>query len=353
MRLSRTSVVCVRDDVFQCTGKITEESAKSITKQMLGISKFPQALIFNNCEILETKSLTEFLNSTLSLLKLDLSNCQINSAIASQLATAFVRNKSIVSLTLANNQICGKGLLPWAEVVQQNKTLTSLDLEANPIKAESELNTFLSALANNTTLAELNLRKIVLDHQAIKQLQLSLKVNQTLREVNLAECFSNQADQRKEIIPALSSMMEKMHLATLNLASNHLNNKEMSVILFLLVRNKSFMHLNLTENKFTNTGLCKKMQVLIDRNLQLNVEWARLVCMIKTTMACMKKNLACSVIPLLNGILQLMGHDVLKKNPPRLNLERFLSSIFLKKVSNLPEEQVKASSGKRKFGCLS
>ncbi|KAF9348021.1 hypothetical protein BGX26_000523 [Mortierella sp. AD094] len=203
-------------------------------------------------------------NRTLNSLSLDMN--EMGARGASAVATALVSNRHLTHLYLPHNNIGDKGLADICESLKRNKFLISLDLELNHIgqgKSIVGLKALAEVLKVNTTLRELNLSFNLFSAEAIQELTLGMASNSTLESV----IFTNCCLPTEAAVSLSKALTATTGLQNLGLISN----PEIGVdgywaLASSLVRNRSLKGIQLDYNSEDRQALYESFQNSLTRN---------------------------------------------------------------------------------------
>ncbi len=159
------------------------------------------------------------------------------------LSKALETSSAITKLNLSSCNI-RKGIVALAKPFKTNSTITHLDLSDNQI--ESDACWFLIALRTNTTLIHLILRSNKLRGLAIRVLASALKINSSLKHLDLSE---NQLGGNVSTICLADAIRFNRSLTYLNLSGNNLRFLETVSLSTGLKANSTLTHLDLSSNK--------------------------------------------------------------------------------------------------------
>jgi Ran GTPase-activating protein (RanGAP) involved in mRNA processing and transport len=191
--LYRNTSIKVLD--FSESGLNDMESA-DILRDILRSNKTMTALDLSGNEFGLTtgavECITDGLGSNSTLLKIDLKRCALGDVGVSTLAqTLGSRNTTLQKLNLSENFIASAGVGVLLETMEQSHHITDLDLRRNPIRNEGA--TFLArSLGNNAlpNLTRLSLHDCVIDDDGLIALVSALAQNTSLLQLNLRRYYA-------------------------------------------------------------------------------------------------------------------------------------------------------------------
>ncbi|CAG8472000.1 1016_t:CDS:2 [Scutellospora calospora] len=215
------------------------------------------------------------LKNNKSLRNLDLSNCNINAEVVTELVKLLKKLSNIplkeLNLSLNNLTFTSESLI--ADILNSNKTLTSLNLRSNKIIASVEslekgrtydrvvsslsAKNLSNALRANKTLKKLDMSSNYISLEAGKNLLRSLHCNKYITELNLGDndIISELGDQILQIL--------KNTITSINLKSTKINSETVTCIAYLLKANKIKLRtLNLSHNDINNSAVVALIESL-------------------------------------------------------------------------------------------
>ncbi|KAG0241714.1 hypothetical protein BGX31_000923 [Mortierella sp. GBA43] len=203
-------------------------------------------------------------NRTLYSLSLDMN--EMGSKGASAIATALVSNRHLTHLYIPHNNIRDKGLEDICESLKRNKCLAYLDLELNHIglgQSTSGLKALGDILKINTTLREINLSFNLFSAQAIEGLANGMAMNTTLESV----IFTNCGLSTEAAVALAKALPTASGLQNLGLT----NNNDIGVdgywaLATSLIRNRSLKGVQLDYNSEDRQALYESFQNSLTRN---------------------------------------------------------------------------------------
>eukprot|EP00826_Nyctotherus_ovalis_P016454 TRINITY_DN14762_c0_g1_i12.p1 TRINITY_DN14762_c0_g1~~TRINITY_DN14762_c0_g1_i12.p1 ORF type:complete len:891 (-),score=86.97 TRINITY_DN14762_c0_g1_i12:109-2781(-) len=239
-----------------------------------------------------TKILSEVLTMNRSLKGLDMSNSRIRDNDIELIRYALKINRSLIYLNLAANKIRFFGAEAIFEALMHNKAIEKLDLSSNEIegrcvgmmlkvnKTLRELNlsenylgvegteTIAEALRDNTTLTSLNLSCNAIRNEGALAIGYALKCNSTLKNLQL----------NKNAIRYIENIGEALRtnkgLKVLDLTKNLIDNKGVKAISKGLKSNTTLVNLYLGENQIEDEGADALIEALkINRTLREFTVW--------------------------------------------------------------------------------
>ncbi|KAG0037194.1 hypothetical protein BGZ82_002998 [Podila clonocystis] len=203
-------------------------------------------------------------NRTLNSLSLDMNEMGPKGAAA--LAAALVSNRHLTHLYIPHNNIGDKGLVDLCTSLQRNKFLISLDLELNHIgqgQSEVGMKALGVVLKVNSTLRELNLSFNLFSPPAMVALASGMTGNTTLESVILTHCSlsTESAIALSKVLPSATGLQ--------NLGLT--NNPDIGVdgywaLASNLVRNRSLKGIQLDYNSEDRQALYDSFQNSLTRN---------------------------------------------------------------------------------------
>ncbi|KAF9925439.1 hypothetical protein FBU30_004772 [Linnemannia zychae] len=203
-------------------------------------------------------------NRALYSLSLDMNEMGPSGAAA--MATALVSNRHLTYVYLPHNNIGDEGLEKICESLKRNKTLIGLDLELNNI-GSGQNTAGMVALAEvlkvNRTLREINLAYNTFSGDAISELMKGVAVNSTLESINFINCgiSTEGAIAIAEILPSARG------LQNLGLTSNpDIAVEGYWALSNNLAKNRSMKGIQLDYNSEDRQALYEAMQKFLTRN---------------------------------------------------------------------------------------
>lgn len=126
-----------------------------------------------------------------SLVAIDLCNCNLQDDVGVEIGRMLAVNTHLRRLVLDYNRFGPKSLAALGDGLSRNTTIESLSLEANPLSGESlsdfsGIAAFTRMLANNTSLANLNLYQTGLQRDGGRHLLRAMQSNSTLTCLQLS-----------------------------------------------------------------------------------------------------------------------------------------------------------------------
>ncbi|XP_044163297.1 NLR family CARD domain-containing protein 3-like [Acropora millepora] len=186
-------------------------------------------------------------NSTVT--GLDLFRCNIDDAIAAELAGMLKENSTLTSLRLIDNQIGDVGADALAKGLKENSTLTSLNLFDNQI-GDVGADALAKGLKENSTLTSLSLGHNQIGDVGADALAKGLKENSTLTSLNLGD---NQiGDVGADALA--KGLKENSTLTSLDLDDNQIGDVGADALAKGLKENSTLTSLYLDHNQIGDVG---------------------------------------------------------------------------------------------------
>jgi Ran GTPase-activating protein (RanGAP) involved in mRNA processing and transport len=166
------------------------------------------------------------------------------------LVNGIKKNKTIIALDLARNNIGDDGAKALADALKVNKTITTLNLAWNKIGIEGA-KALAEALEKNKTITTFNLWGNNIGDDGAIALADALKVNETITELCL---FRNNI--KDDGAKALAGMLEKNKTITkLDLSRNNIGDDGAIAIAGMLEKNETITELDLSGNNIGVEGV--------------------------------------------------------------------------------------------------
>lgn len=105
----------------------------------------------------EFNALCQTLTGNKTMTELVLFGCSISSIGGAALASTLMTNSTLEKLDIGNNSMGGEAALEFAELIRHNKTLKVLEINEDSSLTQSDINTLVDSLLNNTTLQRITL----------------------------------------------------------------------------------------------------------------------------------------------------------------------------------------------------
>ena len=150
--------------------------------------------IKNNHEVLELYYLSTYstiyvLSSiklhALNLKRLEIWGTPLTNDCIQYLCILLTNNKTIQELVINHYSISDRGVADICQVIEYNSTLTILDLVNNALITSTSGQALSHLLLNNSSLVELNLRRISLSTEAVLLILQSLSYNKNITRLGL------------------------------------------------------------------------------------------------------------------------------------------------------------------------
>ncbi|CAJ1080874.1 NLR family CARD domain-containing protein 3 [Xyrichtys novacula] len=242
------------------TSSLTYSTVKCLLPQLLYCSHL--RLENNNFK----DDVMELLGSLLSakdchIQKISLAENNISGKGAKALSRALLVNRTLSSLNLRNNNIGSKGAKYLAEALKMNQVLVSINFQNNAIEEEGA-QALAEVLQCNRKLVSLNLQKNKIGAGGAKRIADALKTNLALTKLILC---GNQLGDKGTI--ALAEALTVNHtLLSLQLQSNSISNRGMTALTKALRSNRGLLSLNLRENSIGVEGAKNMAHALRDNH---------------------------------------------------------------------------------------
>ena len=153
------------------------------------------------------EALTEALQNNAKLTTLDIRANNIGPDGAKALAGALASNATLTTLDIRGNNIGDEGAIALAGALAINATLTTLDIRFNQI-GDAGAQALAGALQGNTkltTLLYIN-RNLIINNESVEALLNALKVNKTLKIIDIEEIIdSSHNDIKQKIMKILKN----------------------------------------------------------------------------------------------------------------------------------------------------
>ncbi|CAF1259758.1 unnamed protein product [Rotaria sp. Silwood1] len=250
----------IRENILQC-GRIID-GLKQPNKNIIYPNPQLEKLIGNNQTKYEwnfqkkilidedIKIIADALITNTTLIKLNLSQCQIDDQGAQYLADVLKQNKTLISLYLHKNQISNYGVRFLADALIQNKTLTTLDLSHNNINDEG-IQYLANMLQKNSKLTTLHLSQNQIGDKGIQYLANALQQNRTLNILHLSQNLIG--DQGIQYLA--DALINNTTLTTINLYWNDIGDIGAQSIAYAIENNRTLTTLYLSHNRIGNSGV--------------------------------------------------------------------------------------------------
>ncbi|XP_074519563.1 NLR family CARD domain-containing protein 3 [Halichoeres trimaculatus] len=254
--LLHVSPVC--SEQTNLTGSLTYSTVKCLLPQLLYCSH----LRLENNGFKD--DVMELLGSLLSakdchIQRISLAENNISGKGAKALSRALLVNRTLTSLNLRNNNIGSKGAKSLAEALKMNQVLVSVNFQNNGIEEEGA-QALAEVLQCNRKLVSLNLQKNKIGAGGARRIADALKTNQTLTKLILC---SNQLGDKGTV--ALAEALTVNHtLLLLQLQSNSISNRGMTALTRALRSNRGLLSLNLRENSIGVEGARHMAHALLE-----------------------------------------------------------------------------------------
>ena len=217
---------------------------EGLTSDLLKISKSLKELDISNNEITSdgAKEIATAISVNKTLEKLDLSSNEISNDGAAAIIDGLQFNISLQELNMSGNEITGEGTQKITTAIQVNNTLKQLDLSMNKISDEGE--NFLSdGLKNNISLLKLNISHNNITDRGIKVIAEAIKINSTLQNINISK--------------------------------NHISTEGLLYFMEAIKNNCTLQVVNITHNNVTRSGFTSIKQCIenLQHPIQIITSW--------------------------------------------------------------------------------
>ena len=180
-----------------------------------------------------------------------------------------IRNGTITSLKLSDDEIRQETAIAFAKALAQNKTITSLELRYNEIEEEKAIE-FAKALAQNETIKTLKLTTHLFFENNVRYrgavvLAEALKVNSTITHVDLERFFIGD----EGAIALAEALAVNKTITFLNLSKNNILRTGVQKLAEALEKNQSIKSLNLSINNIGPFG-ARKLALALKKNSTLS-----------------------------------------------------------------------------------
>ncbi|CAG8562531.1 4140_t:CDS:1 [Cetraspora pellucida] len=219
------------------------------------------SLVFSDCLDINIETIANFSNNN-SIKSLCLNSCDF-STNHTEIWNLLVKNKSITSLDLSENEFIKSQFEIIIESLNTNKTLTTLILNQIEIEFTSIGKMIAKLLRNNKTLKRLRLNKNVITFECGNAIFSALCENTSLTHLDISY---NSLDYRNCLM--LKTMLQKnTTLISLNLSHNSLGESG-TEIFSALCENTSLTHLDISYNSLDSRN-CFMLKTMLQENTNL------------------------------------------------------------------------------------
>ena len=229
------------------------------------------------------KKIIEAISVNKTLLKLDASLMKIQDE--SYINDCLKINKSLKELNISENEITSNGAKEIATAIRVNTTLEKLDLSCNAL-SDDGAGAIIDSLQFNNSLQELNISKNKITSEGVKKIATAIRVNTTLEKLDLScnEIANDGVSFISDGFKSNNSLQEvnisrnkitsegaqyisdairiNTTLAKLDLSCNALSDDGAAAISDGLQFNNSLQELNISKNEITSEGVTKIAQVI-------------------------------------------------------------------------------------------
>jgi hypothetical protein len=206
--------------------------------------------------------LAEALKDNHSITELALGSVKPNSC--KYFAELLKINKTIKILNfLDGSSIEDKGLIFLSDVIDNdNRTLTSLILQGNQIENEGCIR-LCNSLKKNTSITHLDLSYNTLEYEAWKSIGDMLKINSTLKVLELIESGFKSEDGCVALVEGLKL---NATLTKLNILANGFNRNSTNSLIELIRMNKSITSLSMASDLFEDPQISEQLKEALISN---------------------------------------------------------------------------------------
>ena len=192
-------------------------------------------------------------NKTLKLLSFK--ECEIQNIEI--LIDTLKENKKIKSLNFSKSNLTNEHIIEIANILEKNVTIQELNLSGNMLEVEQVTNESIVELANilksNKNLLKLDISHMSYDDEGAIAIAEALKVNTTLKEINLSHTY---AITDEGVIVIAEALMVNKTLERINLQESRITDRGATVIAEALKVNKTLKEINLSANSdITDEGV--------------------------------------------------------------------------------------------------
>ena len=193
------------------------------------------------------KKIIEAISVNKTLLKLDASLMKIQDE--SYIKDCLKINKSLKELNMSENEITSNGAKEIATAISTNTTLEKLDLSCNEISNDGV--SFISdGLKNNNSLQEVNISRNKITSEGAQYISDAIRINTTLAKLDLS--YNALSDDGAAAI--IDSLQFNNSLQELNISKNEITSEGVTKIAQVIRVNTTLKHLDLSINKIVDVG---------------------------------------------------------------------------------------------------
>ena len=257
----------VNKTLLKLDASLMKMQDESCISDCLKINKSLKELNMSENEITSNgaKEIATAIRVNTTLEKLDLSCNALSDDGVNFISDSLKNNNSLKEINISRNKITSEGAQYITDAIRINTTLVKLDLSCNAL-SDDGVTAVSDSLQFNISLQELNLSKNEVTSEGVKKMGQVIRVNTTLKHLDLS--INRIFDDGANLIS--DGLKSDISLQGLNISHNGITNKGIKKITEAIQTSLTLQNVNISKNNISIEGLLHFMEA-VKNNCTLQV----------------------------------------------------------------------------------